>query len=166
MCQYICMYLCSCQFGVGVGTCVGTCVDVSVGVDTCVGICVDICVRIGVGRDSSISERFRKIEWPLQIRRENSRLAKMYKTVNNLSHAISPNTQYLIPTTSVTRRNHNFKFIQNSPVTDCFKYSFFPRTVTEWNTLANDIVSASSLDSFKRRLISIYSLYFFPRKLP
>ena len=85
-------------------------------------------------KDSSVSDILRKLErTSLQIRRKNNRLAQMFKIVNNLS-AISPN-DYLTPSKSVTRRNHNFKFIQYSLVTDCFKYSFFPRTVPEWNTL-------------------------------
>ena len=54
-------------------------------------------------RDSSVSDILRKLEWPsLQIRRENNRLAQMYKIVTSLS-AISPNA-YLTPSTSVTRR--------------------------------------------------------------
>ena len=99
-------------------------------------------------RDSSVSNIISKLEWPsLQIRRKNNRLAQMFKIVNNLS-AISPN-DHLTTSKSVTRRNHNFKFIQYSPVTECFKCSFYPRTVPEWNTLTNNIVSASSLSSFK-----------------
>ena len=46
----------------------------------------------------------------------------MFKIVNNLS-AISPN-DYLNSSESITKRNHNFTFIQYSPITDCFKYSF------------------------------------------
>ena len=104
-------------------------------------------------RDSSVPNIISKLEWPfLQIRRKSNRLAQMFKIVNNLS-AISPN-DYLTPSKSDTRRNHNFKFIQYSPVTDCFKYSFFPGTATEWNTLTNNIVSASSLSSFEQRLNS------------
>ena len=96
-------------------------------------------------------------KWPsLQIRRMNNRLAQMFKIVNNLS-ALSPN-DYLTPSKSVTRQNHNFKFIQYSPVTDCFKYSFFPRTAPEWNTLTKNVVSASSLSFFKQRLNSACSL--------
>ena len=93
-------------------------------------------------RDSSVSNIISKLERPSQqIRRKNNRLAQMFKIVKNLS-AISSN-DYLTPSKSVTRRNHNFKFIQYSPVSDCFKYSLFPRTVPEWNTLTKNIVSAS-----------------------
>ena len=54
-------------------------------------------------RDSSVSDILRKLEWPsLRIRRENNRLAQMYKIVTSLS-AISPNA-YLTPSTSVTRQ--------------------------------------------------------------
>ena len=86
-------------------------------------------------RDSSVSEILPKLEWSsLQIGRENKRLAEMYKIVQNLG-AISPNTY---------RRNHNFNFIKNSPVIDCFKCSFSPRTVHQLIALTNDMVSVSS----------------------
>ena len=35
---------------------------------------------------------------------------------------------------------------------DVFKYSYFSRTVREWNSLPSDIVSAKSLDIFKSML--------------
>ena len=35
---------------------------------------------------------------------------------------------------------------------DVFKYSYFSRTVREWNSLPSDIVSAKSLDIFKNML--------------
>ena len=37
---------------------------------------------------------------------------------------------------------------------DSFKFSFFPRTISEWSSLPKDIVNATSLDSFKSMLTS------------
>ncbi len=32
------------------------------------------------------------------------------------------------------------------------KYSYFPRTVKDWDILSNEVVTAPSLDSFKEHL--------------
>ena len=41
---------------------------------------------------------------------------------------------------------------------DCFKYSFFPRTIPEWNQLPLDVIHADSLDSFKNLLYQYYNM--------
>ena len=35
---------------------------------------------------------------------------------------------------------------------DVFKFSFFPRSITEWNSLATDLVNCTSLSDFKLNL--------------
>ena len=39
---------------------------------------------------------------------------------------------------------------------DIFKFSFFPRTISEWNSSPKDIVNTASLDSFKSMLTSSF----------
>ena len=48
--------------------------------------------------------------------------------------------------------SHGFKYFIEHSSKDVFKYSYFPRTVREWNSLPSDIVSAKSLDIFKSML--------------
>jgi len=36
---------------------------------------------------------------------------------------------------------------------DCYKYSFFPRTITEWNKLSQDVRSKPSVASFRSALV-------------
>ena len=39
---------------------------------------------------------------------------------------------------------------------DVFKYSYFPRTIKDWNNLLHDIVLANSLKEFKVKLDSYF----------
>ena len=45
------------------------------------------------------------------------------------------------------RGSHAFKFIVPRAKKDIFKFSFFPRTINEWNSLPEEIVNTTSLDS-------------------
>ena len=55
-----------------------------------------------------------------------------------------------------TRGSHDFKFVIPRAKKDSFKFSFFPRTINEWNSLPKDIVNATSVDSFKSKLTSSF----------
>ena len=52
-----------------------------------------------------------------------------------------------------TRGSHDFKFIVPKGHKDIFRFSFFPRTITEWNKLPEETVSSQSLCIFKSKLI-------------
>ena len=64
----------------------------------------------------------------LESRRSKIQLNLLYKVVNDLVDI--PSSAYLTPLTAKTRSSHTKMFRQFSPSTDCFKFSFFPRTVT------------------------------------
>ena len=51
-------------------------------------------------------------------------------------------------------RSHAFKFVVPRAKKDIFKFSFFPRTINELNSLPEDIVNSKSVDSFKWKLFS------------
>ena len=51
-----------------------------------------------------------------------------------------------------TRGSHDFKFIVPKGHKDIFRFSFFPRTITEWNKLPQKTVSSQSLCIFKGKL--------------
>ena len=48
-----------------------------------------------------------------------------------------------------TRSNHNQKLQHYQSQTNVYKFSFFPRTVPDWNDLTTEQVSAMNLDQFK-----------------
>ena len=94
-----------------------------------------------------ISARFQ--EWEsLASHRKQARLYTMYKISNHIIHVNK--TKYFTPVTETrTRGSHGFKYFIEQTSDDIFKYSYFPRTMKEWNSLPSDIVSAKSLDIFK-----------------
>ena len=48
--------------------------------------------------------------------------------------------------------SHDFKFIVPKGHKDTFRFSFFPRTITEWNKLPQETVSSQSLCISKSKL--------------
>ena len=82
----------------------------------------------------------------LQERRAKIRLTNFYKIKEGLLHAP---TDDLIPATS-SRRGPSFH-VPFSRI-DAHKFSFFPNSIRQWNSLPPTTKSASSLDSFKSEL--------------
>ena len=80
---------------------------------------------------SSVSSMLDHLQWEsLEARRSKIQLTLFYKVVHDLVDI--PASSYLTPR---TRSSHTKKFRQFSPSTDCFKFSFFPRTILLWNSL-------------------------------
>lgn len=52
-----------------------------------------------------------------------------------------------------TRQRHSFSIVPFMPRNNCFKYSFFPRTVVEWNELPQETIEQGYLDLFAARLV-------------
>lgn len=63
------------------------------------------------------------------------------------SHILSFSSGY------ATRKRHSLMITPLVPRNNCFKYSFFTRTIVDWNDLANDVVSLSSLSLFESHLL-------------
>ena len=75
----------------------------------------------------------------------------MYKLSRGLLNLNTENL--LIPSQETrTRNSHIFKYRVPRVTKDIFKYSFYPRTLTEWNSLPKEIVSSETLDVFKSKL--------------
>ena len=79
----------------------------------------------------------------------------MYKLTHNFTDFSAEN--HLKPNNERrTRGSHNFKFLMPRAKKDIFKFTFFPRTISEWNSLPKETVNAASLDSFKSMLTSSF----------
>ena len=88
------------------------------------------------------------LKWqPLEERRKNTRLCLLYKAVNGF--VAIPVQQYLIPLNRPSRHSNSLSFQLFSTRHDYFKYSFFPRTVVQWNLLPDATVKASTCDAFR-----------------
>ena len=106
----------------------------------------------------------------LKVRRKEKRLCFLYSIQKGTVPAINKN-DYLIPlqnkrhiraktfsdcvTNNIVSRHqniHNNCFQLPPSKSIVYKNSFFPRTISEWNELPPQIVSAQSLNIFKDRL--------------
>ena len=106
-------------------------------------------------RESSATELTETLGWDSwQLRRKQARLFLMYKLSNNL---IDINLENLLSRNHElrTRPSHVFKYKVPLAKIDTFKFSFFPRTNAEWNTLPSDVVNSSSLNIFKSKISTI-----------
>ena len=82
----------------------------------------------------------------LATRTKTARLSFMYKLTDKFTGFSAEND--LKPSNERrTRGSHDFKFLVPRAKKDIFKFSFFPRTISEWNSFSKDIVNAASLDT-------------------
>ena len=98
---------------------------------------------------SSVTDMLQHLNWPsLEIRRTRVRLIMFYKIIHHVV-AIHPLDTLLLPTTTITRYNtsHTYKHIRTNK--DSYKYSFYPRTIIQWNLLPIHIHEAATVDAFK-----------------
>ena len=103
--------------------------------------------------NSSVTTMLNQLQWiPLQQRRQNIRLCWLYKIANGL--VAIPVDQYLTPLIRPSRHYNTMAFTIYSPRSDYYKYSFFPRTVLEWNQLPETTVKATTLEAFKSQLVA------------
>ena len=98
---------------------------------------------------ASVTEMLKDLSWDtLAMRRKTARLSFMYKLTHNLID-FSAENHLKLNNKRGTRGSHDFKFLVPRAKKDIFKFSFFPRTISEWNSLPKDVVNVASLDNFK-----------------
>ena len=104
--------------------------------------------------DSSVTEMLKRLNWvELSERRRLARLVLFFKIVHNIS-AIDA-SMYLEPARSATRKANSLNFERIFATSDTLKYSFFPRTIREWNLLPGEAVIAESVECFRQTLRDI-----------
>ena len=99
---------------------------------------------------ATVTQMLEELTWvPLSKTRENARLILFYKIINNL--AMVPHS-CLEKADGRTRKNHNLKFRHIGYNVDPYGQSFFPKCISAWNGLAQEIAEANTLDLFKSKL--------------
>ncbi|XP_053383724.1 uncharacterized protein LOC128549954 [Mercenaria mercenaria] len=94
---------------------------------------------------SSVATMLDHLQWDtLESRRTKAQLTMLYRIVNNLVDI--PAQQHLTPASSRTRSINSRKYRQPSSSTSYYRNSFFPRTITIWNSLPSAIAEAPDLD--------------------
>lgn len=105
---------------------------------------------------SSVGDMLEDLEWEnLERRRQLARLAMLYKIDRQL---VAVDSRKLLPPVRRTRNMHPKSFQIPSCNTDYRKWSFFPRTIREWNNLPPDLVQAGSPDAFKAQVAKHFSI--------
>ena len=85
------------------------------------------------------------LKWDtLEMRRRRFRLTLMYKLTHGTID-IDSQKYFIQHSESHLRGSHQFKFNVPYANKDIFKFSYFLRTVVDWNCLPEAIVSSSSL---------------------
>ena len=99
------------------------------------------------GRETSVSALKSELGWPLlETRRKTSRLVELYKIVNGTS----PIPSSCLTTAAVnTRAGAESKFRNLYSRTNVYKFSFFPRTIRDWNELPLEVRLSPSVDAFR-----------------
>ena len=88
---------------------------------------------------NSVTDMMSDLNWaPLEVRRIRYRLIFFYKVIHHL--VAIPYSNLLIPVDTRTKHTNpnSFRHIQTSK--DCYKYSYFPRSITLWNQLPTTFV--------------------------
>ena len=106
------------------------------------------------GNRSSVTDMLDQLKWkPLKDRRKEARLNMMYKINNNL---VNINKEGRLTKPLRRTRGANESTFQIPRCNNEYrKESFFPKTIKDWNHVPPDILSAETLDSFKRQVSKI-----------
>ena len=99
---------------------------------------------------SSVGEMLDELQWPtLEARRDQSSLLFFHK-IHCGTMSIDKD-KYLTPSQSTrsTRSSHNSQYCRPQTYSDALKYSFFPRTIPHWNSLAPSVVAAETTEEFR-----------------
>ena len=100
---------------------------------------------------ASVTAMLNELGWSsLEARRTLTRITLLHKMSR---HLIDIDVDlYLQPHTERrTRGSHNYKYRLDKATKNVYFYSFFPRTIRQWNSLPSDIVDENSLDIFKSK---------------
>ena len=101
---------------------------------------------------ASVTDMLHSLEWnQLADRRRRARLSTFHK--GYYGYLAIPIQTILRPTTRTTRRSHNRAFTEISTSKDCYKYSFLPRTVKDWNSLPEYLTNIEDPNQFKKQLL-------------
>ena len=57
---------------------------------------------------------------------------------------------------SYSTRPLEYSYTQPTAIRDYYNYSFYPRTITEWNKLPRDTALSNSLAAFRNAISNIY----------
>ena len=110
-----------------------------------------------IRRQSHVSDMLRDLNWKmLEDCRTISRLTLLYILAHNIV-VINIDEHYTNheKRNITTRKTSSISLTHPTARKNCYRYSFMPSTVAEWNRLHATIREAPSVDTFKAKLCSI-----------
>ncbi|MFZ2538543.1 MAG: reverse transcriptase family protein [Oscillospiraceae bacterium] len=113
----------------------------------------------GAMRRTESAKLMRLLEWTsLANRRKLAKLLLFFKIINHLTPSyLLCNLQCRVNTQNL--RNHKMlHFVIPSSRLMCYKKSFFPSVLSEWNRLPDDFDTVTSLTLFKNKIIQFFNL--------
>ena len=115
--------------------------------------------RTDTEKEGCVTKALKQLNWPtLEKRRQVARLTLMY-----IKDAIDILCYLHHQSSLKTRASHTLKFIPLQPSRDTYKYSFWPRTIIDWNSLPSDYLTMDSTAKFKATVsVYIFSVYVYP----
>ncbi len=95
-------------------------------------------------RTTGVTNIIQQLGWlPLQERRRHARLIMFYKIHKGKVHMT---TEHLLPPSRLTRNMHPLSYQVPSCSSDYRKFSFYPRTIRDWNGLPAPVAESESLE--------------------
>ena len=89
-----------------------------------------------------------ELDWDtLKLRRQAARLTLLYKVTSD--QAAITALKFLTPVARPTRHNNSKAFQRPRAKKDCYKNSFFPRTISEWNVLPETTCKLNNTHQFQ-----------------
>ena len=102
---------------------------------------------------SSVTDMLENLGWrTLEQRRVDARLALLFKICNGLIPVDARN--YLRHPPPRSRHSHSYSLIPLSTSTSSHHLSFYPRTITQWNSLPQSFFENTNLTKFKQSVSS------------
>ena len=98
---------------------------------------------------------------PLSTRRKITHITLLHRAIHE--KVAIPIPSYIIKPRRTSRFHHSKRYIQIRPKKDAYKYSFFPRTIRDWNQLSDEllytITTHTSLSPIRRGFAPAFANY-------
>ena len=105
---------------------------------------------------TSVTNLLTNLGWkPLTNRRNELKLAMLFKIIHHLVDVNVDNLLIPLPTTHTTR-GHDRRFLQLPTRVNAYLNSYFPSVIKLWNSLPPDVVHQTNLTDFKSNIAGLY----------
>ena len=117
-----------------------------------------LCVAtLHLAEEGCVSNMIKSLDWDSLANRCKIHRLTVFQQARQ-SHLSLPVETLLQPVQRHSRHLHANAYNIISTNKDCMKYSFFPRTIINWNSLPEPIINIASIPQFKQALINLHEM--------